>query len=158
LPIPVPYYNYAQVPLVRGLDAYLIEKKQGDGKIIPSESLDEFHMPNNLILPLVMAFGLFVASFGAMYFADGKDCAIDAVSNLDAKPWALPVLVIGLGITFVSMGVRSWKDDLGYYVPKEELERDLKEIERSEERRVGKECRSREGAEQEEKNEDGEGR
>src|SRR5699024_11882190 len=26
LPIPVPYYNYAQVPLVRGLDAYWIEK------------------------------------------------------------------------------------------------------------------------------------
>lgn len=87
-------------------------------------------MPNNSIIPLIMSLGLFIASFGALYFADGKDWAIDAVSSLDAKPWALPVLVIGLGITFVSMGVRSWKDDLGYYVTKEEIEKDLEELER----------------------------
>ena len=130
LPLPVPYYNFAQVPLVRGLDAYWIEKKQGDGRMMPAESIQDFHMPNNSIIPLIMSLGLFIASFGALHFADGKDWAIDAVSDLAVKPWALPVLVIGLGITFVSMGVRSWKDDLGYYVTKEEIKKDLEELER----------------------------
>ena len=128
--MPVPYYNFAQIPLVRGLDAYWIEKKEGNGKMMPSESLGDFHMPNNSILPVVMSLGLFIAAFGAMYFPDGKEWAIDAVSGLDTKPWALPVLIIGLGITFVSMGIRSWKDDLGYYVTKEEVERDLEALER----------------------------
>lgn len=130
LPLPVPYYNFAQTPLIRGLDAYWVEKKEGNGKMIPAEPLDDFHMPNNSILPFVMSFGLFVASFGALYFASGKDWAIDAVSNLPEKPWAVYVLIIGLAITAGSMIVRSLKDDLGYYVKKEEVQKDLEELER----------------------------
>ncbi|MFD2829846.1 cytochrome c oxidase subunit I [Corticicoccus populi] len=130
LPLPVPYYNFAQTPLVRGLDAYWVEKKDGNGKMIPAEPLDDFHMPNNSFIPFVMSFGLFVAAFGALYFAAGKDWAIDAVSNLPEKPWAVYVLIIGLVITAGSMIVRSWKDDLGYYVKKEEVQKDLEELER----------------------------
>lgn len=130
LPLPVPYYNFAQTPLVRGLDAYWVEKKEGNGKMIPAEPLDDFHMPNNSFIPFVMSFGLFVAAFGALYFAAGKDWAIDAVSNLPEKPWAVYVLIIGLLITAGSMIVRSWKDDLGYYVKKEEVQKDLEELER----------------------------
>ena len=40
----------------------------------------------------------------------------------DGKPWAVPVLVIGLLVTLISMLVRSVKDDLGYHIHKEELE------------------------------------
>ncbi|GGH99751.1 cytochrome c oxidase subunit I [Mammaliicoccus vitulinus] len=121
LPIPTPHYNFAQTPLVRGLDALWIEKTQGDGKILPAESLDEIHMPNNSIVPFMQAFGLFVASFGAMYFADGKEWALDAVKDLNEKPWAVYVLILGLGITAGSMIVRSLKDDHGHHISKEEL-------------------------------------
>lgn len=130
LPLPVPYYNFPQIPLVRGLDAFWIEKKEGNGEMLPAESLDDFHMPNNSIIPFVMSLGLFVASFGALYFASGKDWAIDAVADLPVRPWAVWVLVIGLAITFISMITRSFKDDLGYYVTKEEVLRDLEEQKR----------------------------
>lgn len=121
LPIPTPHYNFAQTPLVRGLDALWVEKTQGDGKILPAESLDEIHMPNNSIVPFMQAFGLFVASFGAMYFADGKEWALDAVKDLNEKPWAVYVLILGLGITAGSMIVRSLKDDHGHHISKEKL-------------------------------------
>jgi len=39
----------------------------------------------------------------------------------DGKPWGIPVLVIGLVIAFGTMLIRSFKDDLGYHIPKEEL-------------------------------------
>ncbi len=87
LPIPVPYYNFAQTPLVRGLDAYWIEKKANNGRMMPAESLEDFHMPNNSFIPFVMSFGLFVAAFGALYFASGKEWAIDAVADLPQHPW-----------------------------------------------------------------------
>ncbi|WP_323702721.1 cytochrome c oxidase subunit I [Mammaliicoccus sp. Dog046] len=121
LPVPTPHYNFAQTPLVRGLDAFWIEKKDNNGKILPAESLDEIHMPNNSFIPFMQAFGLFVASFGAMYFADGKEWALDAVKDLNEKPWAVFVLIIGLGITAGSMIVRSLKDDHGHHISKEEL-------------------------------------
>ncbi|MCH5139544.1 cytochrome c oxidase subunit I [Mammaliicoccus sciuri] len=121
LPVPTPHYNFAQTPLVRGLDALWIEKTQGDGKILPAESLDEIHMPNNSFIPFMQAFGLFVAAFGAMYFADGKEWALDTVKDLHEKPWAVYVLILGLGITAGSMIVRSLKDDHGHHISKEEL-------------------------------------
>lgn len=121
LPVPTPHYNFAQTPLVRGLDALWIEKTQGDGKILPAESLDEIHMPNNSFIPFMQAFGLFVAAFGAMYFADGKEWALDAVKDLHEKPWAVYVLILGLSITAGSMIVRSLKDDHGHHISKEEL-------------------------------------
>lgn len=130
LPLPVPYYNFAQTPLIRGLDAFWLEKKEGNGEMLPAESLDDFHMPNNSIIPFIISLGLSIAGFGALYFASGKDWAIDAVSNLPERPWAIWLLVIGLAITFISMIVRSFKDDLGYYVKKEELIKDLEEQER----------------------------
>ena len=130
LPLPVPYYNFAQTPLIRGLDAFWLEKKEGNGEMLPAESLDDFHMPNNSIIPFIISLGLFIAGFGSLYFASGKDWAIDAVANLPERPWAIWLLVIGLSITFISMIVRSFKDDLGYYVKKEELIKDLEEQER----------------------------
>ncbi|WP_020008752.1 cytochrome c oxidase subunit I [Salinicoccus albus] len=130
LPLPVPYYNFAQTPLIRGLDAYWIEKKENNGQMLPAESLDDFHMPNNSILPFIISAGLFIAGFGALYLASGREWAIEAVSDLPQHPWAIWVLITGLLITFISMGIRSWKDDLGYYVTKEEVLNDLEEQER----------------------------
>ncbi|WP_411843978.1 cytochrome c oxidase subunit I [Salinicoccus sp. HZC-1] len=130
LPLPVPHYNFAQIPLVRGLDAYWIEKKENNGEMLPAESLDDFHMPNSSIIPFIISLGLFISAFGALYLASGKEWAIAAVSDLPQHPWALWVLILGLAIVFISMGVRSWKDDLGHYVTKEEVLKDLEELER----------------------------
>jgi cytochrome c oxidase subunit 1 len=108
LPSPPPFYNFKQLPLVRGLDAYWIEKQEGKTGMTPAEPLGDIHMPDASILPLIMAFGLFVAAFGAMY-------------HVNDKAWAIPVLVIGLLITFSSMLVRSVKDYHGFHIHKEEL-------------------------------------
>ncbi|MBE3570148.1 MAG: cytochrome c oxidase subunit I [Bacillales bacterium] len=104
---PAPYYNFKQTPLIRGLDAYWLEKMEGGNELTPAEPIGDIHMPNSSILPFIMAFGLFVASFGVMYHTD--------------SPLGIPVLVIGLGITFGSMFIRSVKDDHGYHIHKEEL-------------------------------------
>lgn len=114
IPSPPPFYNFAQTPLVRGLDSYWIEKMEGNKEgMVYAEPLGDIHMPNGSFIPVVIAFGMFVACFGAMY-------------HMDDKVWALPVLVIGLLITFGSMLLRSLKDDLGFHITKEELLRDAK--------------------------------
>jgi len=108
IPQPVPFYNFKQTPLVRGLDTYWIEKQEGNKEgMIYAEPIGDIHMPNNSVIPFVMSFGLFVGAFGALYNGE--------------QPWAIPVLGLGLLITFLSMGARSLKDDLGYHVHKEDL-------------------------------------
>ncbi|WP_108669825.1 cytochrome c oxidase subunit I [Peribacillus acanthi] len=104
---PPPFYNFKQLPLVRGLDAYWIEKMDGKTEMTPAEPLGDIHMPNNSFIPFVTSFGLFVAAFGAMYRAE--------------ESWGVPVIIIGLGITLGSMFVRSIKDDHGFHIHKEDL-------------------------------------
>ncbi|RIW27467.1 cytochrome c oxidase subunit I [Bacillus salacetis] len=108
IPSPPPFYNFKQTPLVRGLDAWWLEKMEGKKEYTPAEPIGDIHMPNNSILPFVMSFGLFVAAFGAMY-------------HVDDKAWAIPVLVIGMLITLGAMFLRSVIDDHGYHVHKEDL-------------------------------------
>ncbi len=108
IPSPPPFYNFKQTPLIRGLDAYWLEKMEGRDGLTPAEPIGDIHMPNNSIIPFIMSFGLFVAAFGAMYRVDGE-------------PWAIPVLVIGMGITLISMFFRSVIDDHGYHIHKEDL-------------------------------------
>ncbi|MFJ8066241.1 cytochrome c oxidase subunit I [Psychrobacillus sp. NPDC096426] len=108
IPQPVPFYNFRQTPLVRGLDTFWIEKQEGNKEgMTYAEPLSDIHMPNNSIIPLVMTIGLFIAGFGALYHGE--------------KEWSVPVLVLGLAITFGSMAVRSLKDDHGFHIHKEDL-------------------------------------
>jgi len=108
---PPPYYNFEQVPLVRGLDPLWIEKMEGDGKMPPGEPLDDVHMPNGSFLPFLMGLGFFIAGFGFIYQTD----------------YSLAYLLLYGGMAFAigCMVVRSLKDDYGYYIPKEELEKAL---------------------------------
>jgi len=109
IPSPAPEYNFAQIPYVRGLDALWVEKMEGDGKMTPAEPLGDIHMPNSSILPFVMSVGLFIAAFGAMYN--------DQLKNHTA----VGVLILGLFITFGSMFLRSWIDDHGFHIHKEDI-------------------------------------
>ncbi|MEH7882912.1 cytochrome c oxidase subunit I [Bacillus sp. JJ1609] len=104
---PPPFYNFKQLPLVRGLDAYWLEKMEGKKGMTPAEPLGDIHMPNNSFIPFVISFGLFVAAFGATYHAE--------------KDWGLLVLILGMAITLGSMFVRSIKDDHGFHIHKEDL-------------------------------------
>ncbi|WP_050614655.1 cytochrome c oxidase subunit I [Bacillus testis] len=108
IPSPPPHYNFKQLPLVRGLDAYWLEKMEGKKGMTPAEPIGDIHMPNPSFIPFMISLGLFIAAFGAMYVKSGT-------------PWALPVLIGGMLVTFISMFVRSVKDDLGHHIHKEEL-------------------------------------
>ncbi|GKV64314.1 MULTISPECIES: cytochrome c oxidase subunit I [Sporosarcina] len=110
---PPVFYNFAATPLVRGLDTLWIEKMEGSKEMItPAEPITDIHMPNGSIIPMLMSLGLFIAGFGAMFHQETS--------------WGLPVLVFGLAFTFVSMAARSLRDDLGFYVTKEQIMQDLK--------------------------------
>ncbi|MBD7936857.1 MULTISPECIES: cytochrome c oxidase subunit I [Cytobacillus] len=107
LPSPPPFYNFKQLPLVRGLDAFWIEKMEGNKEMTPAEPIGDIHMPNNSFVPFVISLGLFIAAFGAMYHNEHS--------------WGIPVLIIGMLVVFGSMFFRSVKDDHGYHIHKEEL-------------------------------------
>ncbi len=111
---PPPFYNFKQLPLVRGLDPYWIEKMNGKTEMTPAEPLGDIHMPNNSFIPFMISLGLFVVAFGAMYRTEYS--------------WGLPVLIAGFVITLGSMFMRSVKDDHGYHVHKEDLEDDNKGV------------------------------
>ncbi|ADU30896.1 cytochrome c oxidase subunit I [Evansella cellulosilytica] len=104
MPTPTPEYNFAQTPLVRDVDALWYEKYEGDGKMKAAEPLGDIHMPNGSILPIFISLGLTIASFGVIY--------------LDSVWW---LIVVGLGVTFGAMFVRSIKEDHGYHIPKDEV-------------------------------------
>lgn len=107
LPSPPPFYNFKQLPLVRGIDAYWLEKMEGKTEMTPAEPIGDIHMPNGSILPVFISLGFFIASFGAIYRQEAA--------------WGDPVLIIGLIIAFGSMLTRSLKDDHGFHIPKSEL-------------------------------------
>ncbi|MEX2104921.1 MAG: cytochrome ubiquinol oxidase subunit I, partial [Bacilli bacterium] len=99
---PVPEYNFAQLPLVRGIDPLWIEKMEGNKTMTPAEPLGDIHMPSPSFKPFMMAFGLFVAAFGLIYH------------------WFI-LAGIGFGILLFNMFLRSVFDDHGYHIHKEEL-------------------------------------
>lgn len=109
IPQPIPFYNFRQTPLVRGLDPWWIEKQESNKEVTFAEPLGDIHMPNNSAIPFVISMGLFIAAFGALYNPDAD------------KPWSIYVLIIGLAITFGAMIFRSIKDDHGFHLHKEEI-------------------------------------
>src|SRR5699024_7404091 len=107
---PQPYYNFKQLPLTRGLDPLWLEKTEGIGEMTPAEPLDEIHMPNNSFLPFLMSVGFFIAGYGFIYQTD--------------HPLGYIALYGGMAFAIATMIVRSVKDDLGYHIPVEELEKE----------------------------------
>ncbi|MFD2370537.1 cytochrome c oxidase subunit I [Brevibacillus sp. GCM10020057] len=103
IPSPPPEYNFAQTPLVRGLDAFWIEKMAGNKGMTPAEPLGDIHMPSPSFLPFLMSVGLFIAGYGFMYHN-------------------YVVVVIGMLVTFACMFTRSVKDDPGYHIHEDEIE------------------------------------
>ncbi|KQL54757.1 quinol oxidase subunit 1 [Heyndrickxia shackletonii] len=115
IPSPPPFYNFKQLPLVRGVDTWWIEKMEGKKELTPAEPLGDIHMPDASILPVVISGGLFIAAFGALYHRD------------QGNTWGLPVLIIGIAIALLGMLIRSVKDYHGFHIHKEELLEDDKD-------------------------------
>lgn len=104
IPSPPPEYNFKQLPLVRGYDAWWKEKMEGKTEMTPAEPVGPIHMPSPSILPLIMSIGLFIAGFGFMYDR-------------------LYVAIGGLAITLICMLLRSVFDDHGFHIEVEEQEK-----------------------------------
>jgi len=117
IPSPPPEYNFKQIPLVRGIDAYWKEKMAGNKEMTPSEPVGPIHMPSPSILPFVMSLGLFIAGLGFMFSTE--DFSNSFMSLIFNK---YIVLIVGLLITFGAMIARSVHDDPGYHIEVEELE------------------------------------
>ncbi|MGY3714053.1 cytochrome c oxidase subunit I [Sutcliffiella cohnii] len=100
-------YNFKQTPLVRGLDPLWVEKMAGKKEMTPAEPVGDIHMPNGSIIPFIISLGLFIAAFGVMYNQE--------------HTWGVPVIIIGLVITFGSMFFRSVIEDHGYHIHKEDI-------------------------------------
>lgn len=101
---PPPEYNFKQLPLVRGYDAWWKEKMEGHTEMTPAEPPGPIHMPSPSFLPLIMSIGLFIAGFGFMYDK-------------------LYLAIGGIAITLFCMFLRSVFDDHGFHIEEEEQEK-----------------------------------
>jgi cytochrome c oxidase subunit 1 len=97
VPIPAPEYNFAQIPLVRGLDPFWIEKRAGRKEMVPAEPPSKIHMPDPSILPIIMALGLFIGGLGLIFHN-------------------FVIAGCGFAITLFCMLIRSIKEYHGYYI------------------------------------------
>jgi len=104
IPSPPPEYNFKQIPLVRGYDAWWKEKMEGKKAMTPAEPPGPIHMPSPSILPFVMSVGLFISGFGFIY--DKLFLAIG-----------------GLAVTLICMLLRSVFDDHGFHIEEHEQEK-----------------------------------
>ncbi|WP_275956757.1 cytochrome c oxidase subunit I [Polycladomyces abyssicola] len=103
IPSPAPEYNFAQLPLVRDVDALWYAKMNGKKGIEPAEPIGSIHMPSPSYLPILMAIGFFIAGFGFVMRA-------------------IPAAVLGLIMVFLTMFMRSFDHDPGYHIEPEEIE------------------------------------
>ncbi|WP_349408931.1 cytochrome aa3 quinol oxidase subunit I [Pseudalkalibacillus sp. SCS-8] len=100
-PTPVPFYNFAITPTVKGLDAYIIMKKDREQQ---EKTYKPIHMPSYSGLPIIMSAAFFISGFGLVF-----------------KWWW--IAIIGLIGVLVTLVLRSFDYDEGYYVQVEEIER-----------------------------------
>ncbi|MBB6689835.1 cytochrome c oxidase subunit I [Cohnella xylanilytica] len=104
IPSPPPEYNFKQLPLVRGYDAWWKEKMEGKSAMTPAEPPGPIHMPSPSILPFIMSVGLFIAGFGFMYDK-------------------LYLAIGGIAVTLICMFFRSVFDDHGFHIEEDEQEK-----------------------------------
>ncbi len=104
IPSPPPEYNFKQLPLVRGYDAWWKEKMEGKSEMTPAEPPGPIHMPSPSILPFIMSVGLFIAGFGFMYDK-------------------LYLAIGGIAVTLICMFFRSVFDDHGFHIEEDEQEK-----------------------------------
>jgi len=111
IPSPPPEYNFAQTPLVKGIDTFWKEKMEGNKKVTPAEPLGDIHMPNPTILPFLMSIALTIAAYGFIF----------ANQTSASRPLCLVIAAFGIGLMLLLMLIHSIKDDPGFHYHKEEI-------------------------------------
>jgi cytochrome c oxidase subunit 1 len=119
IPSPAPEYNFAQTPLVKGIDTFWTEKMEGNKRVTAAEPLGDIHMPSPSILPFLMAISLTIASLGFIFS-----------NHDDIRTPSLFVAGLGVILFFLCMLRRSVKDDPGFHIHKEEIIEIEKEAEK----------------------------
>ena len=103
IPSPAPFYNFAHIPVVEERDAFWHMKENGVSEQKPAEYQD-IHMPKNTSAGFFI--GIIAAVFGF------------------ALIWHIWWLAIAAGVgIFITMVLRTFNDDIDYYVPAAEVER-----------------------------------
>ncbi|MCM3217578.1 cytochrome aa3 quinol oxidase subunit I [Niallia taxi] len=106
---PVQFYNFAQLPEVKTLDAFWhMKKKDKDALVLKENELEEIHMPSNSGLPFIMCVIFGAAGFFMVF------------------EW-IPLAAIAAAFIFVGLLVRSFDYNDGYHVKVD----DIKKIERA---------------------------
>ncbi|GBQ06214.1 cytochrome o ubiquinol oxidase subunit I [Saccharibacter floricola] len=103
IPSPVPHYNFARLPVIRGLDTFETEKELGRPE--PVSELQPIHMPKYSSLGPILGFFTFLLGFAMVWHI-----------------WWLAI--VGLVGAFIAVVVRSADLDIDYYVPVEEIRAD----------------------------------
>ena len=99
---PPPFYNFATVPKVDSLDAFLEAKKRG--LPAPPAEYEPIHMPRNTGVPFIVNVWILLLCFALI--------------------WHIWWLAAGSFVaTIVTLIVRSYNEDTDYYVPAEEVKR-----------------------------------
>ncbi len=100
---PPPFYNFAVVPQVHDRDAFWDMKEKGEAYVKPAK-YEKIHMPRNSGAGFVIAMLSLVSGFALIW---------------DIW-WLALVTFIGIVVTWI---VKSFDEDVDYYVPAEEVER-----------------------------------
>ncbi|KJH80693.1 MULTISPECIES: cytochrome o ubiquinol oxidase subunit I [Pseudomonas] len=100
---PPPFYNFAQQPVVEGIDAYWGMKERGQKTAVEAD-FQAIHMPRNTAMGLVISLFSLIMCFALVWHI-----------------WWLAI--VGLVATIGGVIWRSADDDIDYYVPAEEVAR-----------------------------------
>ncbi|WP_152395081.1 cytochrome aa3 quinol oxidase subunit I [Paenibacillus guangzhouensis] len=97
---PVPEYNFARTPNVKGMDAYWHSKKENqplfEGKIEP------IHMPNNSGQPFILGVIFFFLGFFLIF------------------SWWIPSIIAGIAV-IIMLAARTFERDHGRHIPVKEI-------------------------------------
>jgi cytochrome c oxidase subunit 1 len=72
IPSPAPAYNFAHIPVVRGYDAWWVEKYHGSGRMIPAQEEHHgppgmIHLPKPTLVPFTLAVTLMATGYGFIF-------------------------------------------------------------------------------------------
>ena len=99
-PSPVPVYNFAVTPKVKGRDAFWFSKKNNEP--LSDEKITKIHMPSNTGKPFILGIAFFFLGFFLVF------------------SWWIPSIVAGIAVLII-MATMSFDRDHGYYIPVEEI-------------------------------------
>lgn len=102
IPSPAPFYNFAITPMVKEIDPFWEEKHSTSHLARTNKVYEDIHMPKNSGLPLIMGGLSFLFGFGIIWHM-----------------WWL--MLLGLIGIFVCVYIRSFDNNIAYYIKAEEV-------------------------------------